>query len=127
LFDQFWVSLAEVGEASGTMPKVLNKLADHVEQEAAFKSAIISAMVYPAILFVVCIGAVMFFALVVGPKFEDIFHQMHAQLPMMTQYLLATFNFIKHYILLIIGALVAVVFLLKNFISVKSNYIIGKN
>jgi type IV pilus assembly protein PilC len=117
LFDQFWVSLAEVGEASGTMPKVLNKLADHVEQEAAFKSAIISAMVYPAILFVVCIGAVMFFSLVVGPKFEDIFHQMHAQLPMMTQYLLATFNFIKHYILLIIGALVAVVFLLKSYIA----------
>ena len=47
IFNQFWVSLAEVGEASGTMPLVLNKLAEHVEQDAAFQSAIISAMVYP--------------------------------------------------------------------------------
>jgi len=47
IFDQFWVSLAEVGEASGTMPLVLNKLAEHVEQDASFQSAIISAMVYP--------------------------------------------------------------------------------
>jgi len=117
IFDQFWVSLAEVGEASGTMPKVLNKLADHVEQEAAFKSAIISAMVYPAILFVVCIGAVIFFALVVGPKFEDIFNKMHAQLPLMTQCLLRTFDFIKHNLLLLIGGVTGMVFLLKSYIA----------
>ena len=47
IFNQFWVSLAEVGEASGTMPLVLNKLAQHVEQDAAFQSAVLSAMVYP--------------------------------------------------------------------------------
>ena len=83
----------------GTMPLVLNKLAEHVEQDAAFQSAIISAMVYPMILFVVCIGAVVFFALVVGPKFEEVFKSMHADLPVMTRCLLGTFDFIKHYIL----------------------------
>ncbi len=91
IFNQFWISLAEVGEASGTMPLVLNKLAEHVEQDAAFQSAIISAMVYPLILFVVCIGAVVFFALVVGPKFEDVFNSMHAELPLMTRCLLSYF------------------------------------
>jgi type IV pilus assembly protein PilC len=109
IFNQFWISLAEVGEASGTMPLVLNKLAKHVEQEAAFRSAIISAMIYPCILAVVSIGAVMFFALFVGPRFEDIFTSMHADLPMMTKALLGTFDFIKHNFLWIVGFVAALV------------------
>jgi type IV pilus assembly protein PilC len=117
IFNQFWVSLAEVGEASGTMPLVLNKLAKHVEQEVAFKSAIVSAMVYPAILFVVCIGAVLFFALVVAPKFQEIFKAMHAELPLMTRYLLSGFDFIKHYVLFIIGGTVGLILFLKSYIS----------
>ena len=117
IFNQFWVSLAEVGEASGTMPLVLNKLAQHVEQDAAFQSAIISAMVYPMILFVVCMGAVIFFALVVGPKFEDVFNSMHAELPLMTRCLLATFDFIKHYLLFIFGGGVGIFLFIKAYIS----------
>ena len=117
MFNQFWVSLAEVGEASGTMPLVLNKLAEHVEQDVAFQSTIVSAMVYPMILFTVCIGAVLFFALVVGPKFEDIFNQMHTQLPAMTKYLLATFDFIKHYFFMIAGGITGTFFVLKGYFS----------
>jgi len=117
IFNQFWISLAEVGEASGTMPLVLNKLALHMEQQVAFQSAIISAMVYPLILFVVCVGAVLFFALVVGPKFEAIFKAMHAQLPLMTRCLLATFNFIKHYFFVIVGGVVGLFFILKAYFS----------
>ena len=117
IFNQFWVSLAEVGEASGTMPLVLNKLAKHVEQEAAFQSAIISALVYPIILLVVCIGAVVFFALVVGPRFEDVFNSMHAELPLMTRCLLGFFDFVKHYILFIFGGSFLTFLVLKFYIS----------
>lgn len=117
IFNQFWVSLAEVGEASGTMPLVLNKLAEHVEKDAAFRSLIISAMIYPAILAVVCTGAVIFFALVVGPKFESIFNAMHAELPLMTKCLLNTFDFIKRYIVVMIGALIGIFILLRSYIA----------
>jgi type IV pilus assembly protein PilC len=117
IFNQFWVSLAEVGEASGTMPLVLNKLAQHVEQDAAFQSAVLSAMIYPMILCVVCVGAVMFFALVVGPKFEDVFKSMHTELPLMTRYLLGTFGFIKHYILYMVGGAFGLFFILRSYVS----------
>ncbi len=116
-FNQFWVSLAEVGEASGTMPNVLNKLADHVERENAFRSTIISALVYPMILFFVCIGAVMFFALVVGPRFEEIFASMHADLPGITKGLLASFNFIKHNLFLLIGGTIAAFIAFKQWVK----------
>jgi len=115
IFNQFWISLAEVGEASGTMPLVLNKLAEHVEQDVAFQSAIVSAMIYPIILFVVCIGAVVFFALVVGPRFEEVFKSMHAELPLMTRCLLGTFSFIRQYLLYISGTMIGLFFILRSY------------
>src|SRR5262249_14261529 len=82
-----------------------------------FRSAIISAMIYPMILFVVCIGAVIFFALVVGPRFETIFTQMHAQLPFLTRCLLSTFDFIKHYLMLMVGIIVVFFLIARAYIS----------
>lgn len=114
-FNQFWVSLIEVGEASGTIPNVLKKLAFYLEQQAVFRSTVISGLIYPLILFGVSMGAVFFFALVVGPKFEDIFHQMGAQLPLITVVLLAIFRFIKEKFLFLVGGMVLFIFLLRNF------------
>ena len=115
VFSQFWVSIVEVGEASGTMPLVLNKLATHVEEETAFRSTIVSAIIYPLILCAVSVGAVMFFALVVAPKFEEIFNSMHADLPPMTKILLATFKFIKANILYLIGGAAGIFFMLRSY------------
>ncbi len=117
VFNQFWVSLVEVGEASGTMPKVLNKLAYYIEQQAAFSSSIISAVVYPAILFVVAMGAVAFFALFVGPRFEGIFKEMHTQLPFITIVVLGLFKFVRINWLWVLGGSVVAVFLFRQFIK----------
>lgn len=95
VFNQFWVSLVEVGEASGTIPVVLNKLAFYLEQQSSFRAMVISGVIYPAILFGVSMGAVAFFALVVGPKFESIFNSMKVELPAITKWLLAFFRFVK--------------------------------
>lgn len=117
IFSQFWVSLVEVGEASGTMPNVLEKLAIFIEQQAAFRSIIISAIIYPCVLMCVCIGAIAFFAFFVGPKFEAIYTSMGKQLPPFTKLLLTVFKFIKEKILLIIGGTVGGVFFFKQYIK----------
>lgn len=116
-FSQFWVSLVEVGEASGTMPQVLEKLAIFMEQQAAFRSIIISAIIYPCILLIVCLGAIAFFAFFVGPKFEAIYTSMGKQLPAFTKLLLAVFKFIKQKILLIIAACIAGSFAFQQYIK----------
>ena len=101
VFDSFWVSLVEVGEAAGTMPKVLTKLTFYLEQQASFRSTIISAVMYPMILFVICLGAVTFFALFVGPRFESVFNSMNVELPLITKVLLGLFRAIKQNFLLL--------------------------
>jgi type II secretory pathway component PulF len=120
VFNQFWVSLAEVGEASGTMPSVLNKLAEYTEQQAAFKSTIVSAMVYPIILFFVCIGAIAFFALFVAPRFESIFASMKLELPLITKVLLAFFKFVKGNFILIIASMVGGIYVLKQYVKTSA-------
>jgi len=115
IFDQFWVSLVEVGEASGTMPVILEKLAFYLEQRAGFKSALISAIIYPAILLVVASGAIMFFALVIGPKFKTLFDSFNVELPIITRVLLGTFDFIKSRFLVIIGAIGGILLLVRNY------------
>lgn len=116
-FDQFWVSLVEIGEASGTMPEVLLKLTGYMEEAAKFRGQIIGAMVYPGILFIISMGAVLFFALFVGPTFERIFKDMGTQLPAFTVMMLSLFRFIKDYFFFIIMAIVGLVFLLKTYIT----------
>jgi type IV pilus assembly protein PilC len=119
VFNQFWISLIEVGEASGTMPMVLSKLAFYLEQQAAFKSTIVSAVMYPAILFFICMGAVAFFALFVGPRFENIFNSMGVDLPLITRILLGSFRFIKENFLVLIGGTVGIVFILRQWFHTK--------
>ena len=115
VFNQFWVSLVEVGEASGTMPLVLDKLTFYLEQQAAFQATIVSAIVYPAILFFVACGAVGFFAFFVGPKFEEVFKAMNVDLPWITRALLGSFRFIKTKFPLLLGILAVIVVLFKRY------------
>ncbi|VAX34815.1 Type IV fimbrial assembly protein PilC [hydrothermal vent metagenome] len=125
VFNQFWVSLMEVGEASGTIPTVLEKLAGYLEQQAAFRSTIISGVIYPLILFCVSMGAVAFFALFVGPRFEAIFDSMNVDLPLITRVLLSVFRFFKEKFFLILGGVGLVIFLFKKYIQTyngRTNY-----
>lgn len=117
VFSQFWVSLIEVGEASGTMPMVLEKLTAYTEQQASFRSTIVSALVYPGVLFVICVGAIGFFALFVAPRFETIFITMKVDLPGLTKVLLAIFKFVKSNFLLIIGACVGFYYFVKQYLT----------
>lgn len=109
IFNQLWVSLVEVGEAAGTMPLVLNKLAAYLERAAAFRATIISALIYPSILVVIAVGALLFFALVIGPKFKDAYATLDITLPALTSVLLAIFDFLKTNIVLLFGGLCAVI------------------
>ena len=117
VFNQFWVSLVEVGEASGTIPNILNKLAFYLEQQASFRSAIISGIIYPAILFTVAMGAVAFFALVVGPKFQTIFESMGVELPLITRAVMSSFNFMRKNTIILILSSMVFIFLFKRYIN----------
>jgi type IV pilus assembly protein PilC len=114
VFSELWVYLIETGEASGNLPTVLEHLAKYLEDRQAFKRKIISALMYPAILFVVAVGAVMFFVVKIVPTFSEILLSFNVELPLPTKILIAISNGLRKRLILIILVIAGVIFLFKK-------------
>lgn len=91
-FSSLWVNLVETGEASGNLPLVLERLVAYLEARAAFRRKIVSALIYPIILSLVAIAAIIIFLMVVVPKFVTIFQVLNQKLPLPTQVLITVSN-----------------------------------
>ena len=61
VFPVFFVNMLQVGEASGTLENVLNRMADYYEKDMKLRKKVKSAMVYPIMVLVVTVGVVIFF------------------------------------------------------------------
>lgn len=119
IFTPLWVNLVETGEASGNLPLVLERLANYLETRAAFKRKIISAMVYPIILFSVAALAIIIFVLIIIPKFTDIFKGFDIELPLPTRILIAISGFARKNIMYLVFAIIAAVFAFKRIVRNK--------
>lgn len=88
LFSKLWVSLIEIGEASGQLTKVLEQITVHLEKTEALQRKVVSALVYPCLLIVVSIAAISVFVLKIIPTFGQLFSSFGARLPAITLFVL---------------------------------------
>jgi len=119
IFSDLWINLVESGEASGNLAVVLSRLAAYLEKEAAFKSKVISALVYPAILTFAGSGALLFMSLKIIPSFAEIFKSFNITLPLLTQILVNMSSFLRKNIILIFLLGGAGIFILRSYIKTK--------
>jgi len=94
VFPPIFVNMVRAGETGGVLDEVLNRVADHFEQEQALKGKIKSAMTYP-----IAMGAMVLFILAammifVVPTFEKMFSDMGGKLPFVTQLLVDISHFV---------------------------------
>jgi general secretion pathway protein F len=94
-FSELYRTLVGAGEASGKLPDVLLKLADYVEDQQAIKQKIITAMVYPIIVTVICLLVVVGLMLYVVPQVVGVFDATKQTLPFMTRALLGLSTLLK--------------------------------
>lgn len=120
VFSELWVNLVESGEASGNLALILSRLAGYLEKNAAFKNKLISAIMYPAVLFLAGLGALLFLTIKIIPTFMELFAGFDIKLPLLTQIIVNFSSFIRHYILVIIGAGFFAFFLFKKYIATTS-------
>mgnify|MGYP001567535666 CR=1 FL=1 len=120
VFSELWVNLVESGEASGNLAMVLNRLAGYLERNAAFKNKLISALLYPIILMVAGIGALLFLTIKIIPTFAELFKGFNIELPFLTRMLVGISSFIRHYLFIIFIATFFAVFLLRKYISTRA-------
>ncbi|MFC1804232.1 type II secretion system F family protein [Candidatus Omnitrophota bacterium] len=120
VFSELWVNLIESGEASGNLATVLARLATYLEKSASFRGKVISALIYPALLMVAGLGALLFLTVKIIPTFAELFESFNAELPFLTRALIGASNFIKSYILIIFLISIGSVFLIKRYIRTKA-------
>lgn len=88
-FSRLYVGLIRAGEAGGTLPATLDRLADMLERERKLSASIRASMLYPVILIVAAIGSIFLLLDYVLPQFAPIFEQAGAQLPVAARILVA--------------------------------------
>ena len=88
-FSKLHVGLVRAGEAGGTLPTTLDRLATLLERERSLSANLRSSLTYPALLVVAAIGSIVLLLDYVLPQFTPIFEQAGAQLPTSTRLLMA--------------------------------------
>ena len=119
VFSDLWVNLVESGEAGGNLPVVLSRLASYLERNASFKKRIISALIYPAILLLAGLGALLFLTIKIIPTFADLFKGFNITLPFLTQVLIDISSFLRKNIITIIVIAGSGFFLLRRYIKTR--------
>lgn len=115
VFDDLYISMLHSGEEAGILEEVLEHLAHLLEKDFSMRKNIKSAMLYPKIVVGVLVMAMVVIMTFVVPKFQSLFSQFGAELPLPTRILIGTSNFFQSYILLLIAAAVGIGFLYKRF------------
>ena len=85
-FDDLYVNLVEVGEHSGSLDSLLDKVATYKEKTEAIKKKIKKALFYPAAVVVVAIIVTTILLIFVIPEFEALFKGFGADLPAFTRH-----------------------------------------
>lgn len=103
VFPRLYVNMVRAGEEGGVLPVVMQRLVEFYTRSMEFRSFLLTSSIYPILLFVFGIGALLGLTVFVLPKFGQIFHDMNQALPLPAAVLIGIGDFLKTYGLLILG------------------------
>ena len=96
-FSKLFCRTMSVGEETGNMEQVLRQMATYVEKQAAARSKVKGAMVYPLIVISLVIVVIAVMTFFVMPNFMGLYSALGAKLPGITRALLGISGFLLHY------------------------------
>ncbi len=97
IFPRLYINMISIGEESGTLSIVANRLADHLEENIEMKGKVNMALSYPLFMSVVGASVIAFLTMYVIPKVTEIFQNYHQSLPLPTRVLLYSSSFLSSY------------------------------
>lgn len=125
IFDQVFLSIVGAGEASGTLDKSLQRIADQQEKDAAMMSKIKGALTYPIIVLVVIFLVIGFMMFTVVPQVEKLYIDLKKDLPFLTQAMVNTSKFAASFWWLIIIILGVCAYFFRYYIKTDSGKRMG--
>ena len=120
MFPDLLIRMVQAGEKTGKLDEVLEKMSEHYTKELKTSRQIRGAMIYPAVLAFLAVGAVLALLYVVIPSFSGIFEQSGMAMPLPTRIVLAASNFVRSYWYILFGVTGILVFLFLRYRSTEA-------
>ncbi len=108
-FPTLLTSMVESGEASGNLDEMFLRMSTHFEKENKINNKVKAAMIYPIILALVGVAALIVVMVFVMPTFVSLFDSSGAELPAATKLLIGISSFMSNHYLMVIGILIAII------------------
>ena len=108
-FPALYRAMVAAGEASGTLPQILERLANLLERQAQVRGKVLSTLAYPIILAIFATFVVFALMIFVVPKVVEQFEDVGQSLPFLTRAVIGLSNFLASWwwaLLILIAAAV---------------------
>ena len=103
VFPPLLINMLKAAEATGNLEETLDEMAQYYTEINDTKQQMKSAMTYPILVMLFAFGITGFILIYIVPKFQQIYESAGLTLSGLTVFLLNLADFLKKYILLIIG------------------------
>lgn len=123
VFPEFYIHMVRAGEESGSLDKVLQRLADYLSKREEMRSRIVSAMIYPIVMVGVSAVVLSFLFTFVIPRIVKIFSDTRATLPILTRLMIFVSNMFVHYWWVLVVFFIGVALFLRWMIRRKRGFI----
>jgi general secretion pathway protein F len=116
-FTPLYSNMVKAGESSGALDKVLVRLAGFLQAQARLKNKVGAALIYPSVMVVVGVIVVVVLMTFVVPKVTQLIQGRGQDLPLPTEILITTSNFLVNYWLLVLVGLLLLTIVFQLFIN----------
>jgi len=112
VFPPIYTTSLMAGEKSGSLPEVMDRYVQYQKVALAIRKKILVSLIYPALLVTLVAALVTFLVIYVVPEFASLYDSMDANLPYMTQLLVAFGVTLSENLVLVSAVLLSLVLLL---------------
>jgi type IV pilus assembly protein PilC len=106
VFPKIYVTSVMAGEKSGSLGEVLDRYIVYQKLSLAVRKKVLVSLLYPSVLIFLVLCLIVFLVTFVVPNFATLYSSMGAQLPAITQVLIAVGTTARNYVLVFFGALI---------------------
>lgn len=119
VFNNLYISMIQVGESTGGLEAAFEQMAIYIDRNRKIVNNISTALRYPTTVIIAIVIAMGIVNLFVIPKFASFFEANNLELPWATVVLLTTSKFSVNYWYVILGIVIAAVFLFKRWLATE--------
>ena len=128
VFNRLSCALILAGEAGGTMPTALHRLAEYFDSRDKLIKKVRAAMTYPIFVVAFITLILVFIMTFIIPRFRKIFDQLGGELPAFTRAFMGVYDGLRHNLIYIIGTVTLLVIsvVLLNTKTKKGHYFFSR-